>query len=303
MALFSVMGDSISTFEGISPSDWRMFYDQEQQERHGVLNPCETWWGRVIDHFGGELLRDSAFSGCCTEGRGFPAGESLERAQYLCTSEQSPDHVLVFQGTNDYGWGNALNQAMCGSLSAPKEWAAQVKPATPHIPGTACPEDLDIFADGYERMVRNIRACCPNATVWCMTVLPGRLAGVGHTTFPYQYRGNKLEDFNAALARGAKAAGGVVCDAAGLGYEYEGLDGTHPTALGMKQMAALFIHVMEIADTDGLLPAAEPFDWDAAKQELFEGFEQEPDHCDRPNCMGCEFAQATGFPWTTVCQK
>lgn len=33
-----------------------------------------------------------------------------------------------------------------------------------------------------------------------------------------------------------------------FGYDYDAIDGTHPTALGMKQMASMFIRGMEQAD-------------------------------------------------------
>lgn len=51
--LFSVYGDSISSFEGILPQGWRVFFEGKQLELTGVKTPHDTWWGQVIDHFDG----------------------------------------------------------------------------------------------------------------------------------------------------------------------------------------------------------------------------------------------------------
>ena len=60
---FSVLGDSISTFDGYSEPDYAVFYDITHKLESGVLGPADTWWGRVIEHFGGELLVNNSFSG------------------------------------------------------------------------------------------------------------------------------------------------------------------------------------------------------------------------------------------------
>ena len=36
---FSIMGDSISTFEGCVPDGYTLFYNDERLERSGVLRP------------------------------------------------------------------------------------------------------------------------------------------------------------------------------------------------------------------------------------------------------------------------
>ena len=52
--LFSVFGDSISTYEGFEPaSDYAVFYQEENQRRAGISSPEQTWWMQVIRGFGG----------------------------------------------------------------------------------------------------------------------------------------------------------------------------------------------------------------------------------------------------------
>lgn len=122
---FSVLGDSISTLMGWVPEGWRVHYEGEVHV-DGVERPQDTWWGRVIDHFGGYLVANSSFSGSVVEGYGFPAGNSEKRiASLLDAQGECPDAVLVYMGINDYGWGGGRNQVMGGSFSAsarPEEW-------------------------------------------------------------------------------------------------------------------------------------------------------------------------------------
>lgn len=102
---FSIMGDSISTFEGCVPDGYTLFYNDERLERSGVLRPEDTWWSHTVRALGGTVLADSAWSGSMVEGAGFPAASSPERAAALLGRDgQEPDAVLVFIGINDYGW-------------------------------------------------------------------------------------------------------------------------------------------------------------------------------------------------------
>ena len=118
---FSIMGDSISTLAGWVPEGWRVHY-QGEVRIDGVELPEDTWWGRVIGHFGGHLVGNSSFSGTtveAAEGFGFPAGDSDERVRALAgTDGELPDVAIVLMGINDYGWGGARNQAMGRSAAA-----------------------------------------------------------------------------------------------------------------------------------------------------------------------------------------
>ena len=83
---FSIMGDSMSTLGGFIPPRWRCHYEGEVSIP-GVDCEGATWWGQVIQHFGGHLVANSSFSGSTVEGFGFPAGCSAERAEGLIDIE------------------------------------------------------------------------------------------------------------------------------------------------------------------------------------------------------------------------
>ena len=238
--LFSVYGDSISTFEGITPEGWSVFYQAEQREITGVEKPCDTWWMQVIDHFGGELLSNAAWSGCVCEGDAFPQGASERRIEALERDGKAPDDILIYIGINDYGWGSAYAQICGGSPNAPADLVA------------SCPDK-------------------------------GKVAGLA-------------PEYNHAIAHAAAATPNcTLVDAAALGFDYEAIDGTHPTKRGMKQLAAMYIQGMEVA-------------CDALPRTPYEGSDLLTDDmrtvefCAKP-CVGCEFAKGTGNNWWHVCEK
>lgn len=47
----SIIGDSISTFEGYNPQGFAVFYNEEKQQQAGIANVTDTWWQTVIDFF------------------------------------------------------------------------------------------------------------------------------------------------------------------------------------------------------------------------------------------------------------
>ncbi|MCD8317244.1 MAG: SGNH/GDSL hydrolase family protein, partial [Eggerthellaceae bacterium] len=109
---FSIMGDSISTFEGMNPKENAVYYTEPQTEISGVTDVRHTWWMQLIRHFGGRLAKNGSYSGSLVEGIGFPAGDSDERvAQLACADGSDPDVIVLFMGINDYGWAGAYNQA------------------------------------------------------------------------------------------------------------------------------------------------------------------------------------------------
>lgn len=184
---FSIMGDSISTLAGWVPEGWRVHY-QGEVRIDGVELPEDTWWGRVIGHFGGHLVGNSSFSGAtveAAEGFGFPAGDSDERVRALAgTDGELPDAVIVLMGINDYGWSGARNQAMGRSAAAsarPEDLAGPRE-----VTATADVDALARFRRAYAGMLARIRGLAPATDIWCATLAPGSApssanAGVAQT--------------------------------------------------------------------------------------------------------------------------
>ena len=91
--LFSVLGDSISTLAGYNPEGFAVFYDEAHKAQAGIGSPADTWWGRVIDRFGGTLLKNGSWSGSMVAGAGCPAAWSPERIAALADAQQPTQYL------------------------------------------------------------------------------------------------------------------------------------------------------------------------------------------------------------------
>ena len=312
---FSIMGDSISTFEGCVPDGYTLFYNDERLERSGVLRPEDTWWSHAVRALGGTVLADSAWSGSMVEGAGFPAASSPERAAALLGPDgQVPDAVLMFIGINDYGWGGAEAQAAGRSHAMPR----CIDPASvpEQVAGAAPVDAVECFGAAYRTMLRNIHATAPKAAVYCITLLPGRTHGIDHPEFCYRLRGHHLDEYNAAIREAAAAEGCRVADVRAFGRDYDSLEGTHPTNLGMRQFASMVVRAMQLADAgageseakegapEGITIGVQP---EVANPALdlqdFCGAPESAQLCDEPTCIGCPHAADTGNKWLCRCLK
>lgn len=297
---FSIMGDSISTLAGWVPEGWRVHY-QGEVRIDGVELPEDTWWGRVIGHFGGHLVGNSSFSGAtveAAEGFGFPAGDSDERVRALAgTDGELPDVAIVLMGINDYGWGGARNQAMGRSAAAsarPEDLAGPRE-----VTATADVDALARFRRAYAGMLARIRGLAPATDIWCATLAPGSApaaenAGVAGpaepaTCWKYRLRGIDLDDYNHVIREEAASAGARIADIRAFGIDYDAVDGVHPSARGMEQIAAMIAAQMEGRPAD---PAALPELRDAQRSIR---------RCFRDGCEGCALADRDPARWTLLC--
>ncbi len=301
--LFSILGNSISTFEGCNPEGFRVFYESERLEATGVLAPQDTWWAQVVDALDGELLANGSYSGSMVEGAGFPAGNSAERIATLARDGQTPDVVLVFIGINDYGWGGADAQA-AGRGSAMPVCLDAAALGEEREPGLAPADAAERFGAAYEAMLARMRAAYPRAEIWCCTLCPGRVVGRAGSTFAYRLRGVPFDAYNAAIRSAAARQGCRVADVRALGRDYEGLEGTHPTARGMRQFAALVLRAMEAERAAGAPTVLAPRIAEALASPAAD-LDAPPsaETCEEPSCIGCPHAGATGSQWLLVCNK
>lgn len=292
--LVSVLGDSISTFEGCNPEGFQVFYEGERCATTGVRAPGDTWWAQVIDALDSELLANGSYSGSMVEGAGFPAGNSAERIAALARGGQQPDVVLVFMGINDYGWGGADAQAAGRGNAVPE--CLDLAAIEPREPGLADVDAAARFGAAYEHMLGRLRAAYSQAEVWCCTLCPGRVVGSERSTFAYNLRGVPFDRYNDAIRSAAAHTGCLVADVAALGYDYEGLEGTHPTARGMRQFAALVLCAMANAGEQQVDPAA------AEAALVATEAPRSQRTCEAP-CVGCPDAGATNSHWLCVCNR
>lgn len=257
----SIMGDSISTFEGWVPAENAVYYTGERCAGTGVLSVGDTWWGILMERLGLRLFKNGSYSGSLVCGPGFPFGASKARAAQLVAPDTWPDLVIVFMGINDYG---------CGVAGG-----------------------IERFRADYHQLLGNVREACPDARVLACTLLPGRVAGVEVPTFCTQLRGVDICAFNDCIRAAARDADCDCLDVASFGFDYETTDGTHPNARGMEQIATMMEAWLENRPETVF-----------ANEELFPHWLRSSRTCERPTCIGCEYAEDTSLAsWSCICNK
>lgn len=200
----SVLGDSVSTFDGYTPEE-AVFYDRWRQEESGVRTVEETWWMQVIQGLGGELGVNNSYAGTTVAGGLAVSGTSRHRLQAL-GSAGMPDMILVAMGANDWGFG-------------------------------VLPQE---FEYEYRRMLQRMRRMYPDTEVWCATLLRGR--PVPEEDMFFNVDGVISQNVYSDIIRRIAAEEGVrTADLAAYHMEYESMDGVHPNWEGMKTIACLWM--------------------------------------------------------------
>ena len=207
----SVLGDSISTFKGITVDDPNTFYGRVMCEKGGFRGVEDTWWMRAIRALGGVFERDNAFAGSCVaDGYGLGRGmSSTVRTGAL----GDPEAIFIFGGANDLGFGVGQEE----------------------------------FRSAYGLMLARLRERYPGAAIFCGTLINGRKVLEDEPYFMGEKPGKALEPFSSIIRECARAAGAHVVDMAASGLIYDAIDGCHPTAGGMAQLADLWIDAVRSA--------------------------------------------------------
>ena len=224
--LVSILGDSISTYNGYNPKGYAVYYDKDMQMQNGLQSVYDTWWAKVNQEFNAYLCVNNSYSGSMVSGVDFPAGCCQERIMNLQTSEHTPDLILVYMGFNDFGYGVPIS-------CAPMRNDGRV--------------NLRYFEDAYHQMLTGLRYFYPNATIVCATLMKTTLKQDHLWHFPDKWGGISIDDYNNAIRRAstnchigladlAKRHLSLV-DFAAHDKRYETLDGAHPTAKGHQTIA------------------------------------------------------------------
>ena len=207
-ARWSVLGDSISTFQGYTPPGG-VYYAPSSGPVTGVSDVEDTWWMQVIRTRGGVLLANNSWSGSTVAESGNLGAASLSRIRKLGPDGVSPDAVIIFTGLNDVGR---------------------------YVP-------LEVFRSDYEKMIRRIMELWPGVQVLCGTLAVGYIE---RPLFPkLSYFGRRLEEYNKAIRDAVAAAGARLADLAALEESYESMDGLHPSGTGMKQVAGMWLRCLD----------------------------------------------------------
>lgn len=126
----SILGDSISTYEGYIPSENLSYYTGINC---GVSSVNQTWWKRLIDAFGMRLKLNNSWSGSRVSLTNGTESAGITRASNL---GDNPNVIIVYMGINDFN-----NE----------------------VP-------LVDFRSAYETMIDRIKTTYPNAYVLCSTL-------------------------------------------------------------------------------------------------------------------------------------
>lgn len=104
----SILGDSISTFEGTIPDGYATYYPQGD-----VVSANDLWWNILIKNLGVNLLINNSYSGSFVS-RGTAYGASISRLNNLAEGNNTPDVVIIYLGTNDFS--HSVNTATFTSM-------------------------------------------------------------------------------------------------------------------------------------------------------------------------------------------
>ncbi len=208
---FSIMGDSISTYEGYNPQMYKVFYTKEKATQAGLLNVNDTWWMKVIKHFNGELCVNDSYSGSYIAGTLSASAHSDERVSKLKTKETAPDIVLVCMGANDCG----------GKITLHGE----------------NPDDEYVFDSSYAIMLNRIKKLLPNAKVYCATIMLTDEEASGKDEFRLGY----IEKYNDVIRQVTKEKGCFLIETFDKHIGYTTIDGLHPDKEGHQLIANIVI--------------------------------------------------------------
>lgn len=221
MKWVSIVGDSISTFEGYNPQGYMVYYDKEMQEKNGLRTVYDTWWARVNQALHAFLCVNNSYSGSRVSGKEFPAGENKERLSNLRTADHDPDIILVYIGFNDFGNGVTVPRRKL-------HWIGNDKTVS--------------FEGAYDSMLKTIKSYYPEAKIICGTLMRTKIKEREGWRFPEMFAGVGLEEYNDAIRKIVRKNHCYLADVAETGEMYETLDGSHPTADGHATIANAWIY-------------------------------------------------------------
>lgn len=218
----SILGDSISTYDGYIPEGFAVFYPLGGE----VTDVSQTWWMRLLEDTGMELCSNDSGSGSTCVGDSL----SLDDPKYGCSGYRisliagkqgkMPDVIIVYMGTNDLLIGVPLGDN----------------------DGTKLVDEgmVENFSDAYTLILDGLESNYPAAQIYCCTLAP---VGDWGTDSPFviftNYLGLTAEDYSKRIQIIADNRGIPVIDLYHCGVEIDNLhemttDGVHMTPAGME---------------------------------------------------------------------
>ena len=187
----SILGDSISTYAGFIPSNNRVFYPS-----NGITNVSQTWWYKLIEALGMNILINNSSSGSNASGTDSLSGFS--RCENLGTETENPDVIIIYLGTNDFDHNIPLGTYDCKS---------------------EIPTDVSTFRSAYANIIAKISSKYKKAEIWCCTIQP--MERHGAKTYPeINSLGLTIEDYNIAIREIANSMNVKILEHSKCGITY-----------------------------------------------------------------------------------
>lgn len=246
----SMIGDSISTFEGwsnVAPGSTSaaVYYPKDY-----LTDVNQTYWKKLVDRTGMKLLVNNSWSGsrCANTKTGdvVKTGTADRCKQLHKTIDGvvvNPDYILINIGTNDYDNMTLTTAPTMGTWNGRGE-------DYPANPDSLSPTS---FREAYAVMLHRLRKNYPLAKIFCCTVPAGNAKGGNENEV--NDAGIYLVEFNDAIREIATAFGAHVVELATSGLDYYTLgtlygDGRlHPSEAGMERYYEIIRRAMENEDS------------------------------------------------------
>lgn len=226
--LISILGDSISTFEGYIPKadGVNLSHRSRYPQADLLCDVSETWWMKVITELGGVLAVNDSWAGSTVSNyrdeneKDFgpdAAMASLTRIENL-GSKGSPDLIFLFGGTNDAG-------KMIEKGEFNKEYSIDLTR-----------RKWDSFADAYCETLQRLRYFYPDTEVIALT--PSVSGGY--------YDNSRLSEFADLVLEICSHYQTKCIDIRRCGISLDMLPDTlHPNAEGMERISRAVINAMK----------------------------------------------------------
>lgn len=204
----SILGASSSTFQGYIPEGYSAYYPHEGASGgDAVTNVNDTYWKKVIDALGMQLLVNNSSSGSfCTTGHGSDSMAGCgTRCETLDDGVHNPDIILVQMGLNDFTRSTPI-----GTYDGTQ---------------STFPTDTSYFRNAYAVMLKKICTKYKHARVFCMTL--NMVSGgtyISQTFPPKNGDGILIEAYNQAVRDIASLFGCHVIELNRCGITYQNID-------------------------------------------------------------------------------
>lgn len=219
----SVLGDSISTFSGVSNDASEGLSNNAVYYSSSRIARADTYWQQIVDEFDMNLCINNSWSGAYAsmhrpnantdKDSNGSISSGIARANKLAKSDgTAPDYILVYIGINDLNAGVAA----------------------------------DVIATAYTQMLTTMTQTYPYAKVFCVN-MPNR--NIGKSPIAYNTAiANAIESVNANNGKENVFLVDLYNSyLRGATYQTYSFDNLHPNAVGMDYMSQAIIDTMKDA--------------------------------------------------------